>query len=72
MAQEFTFTIEISADGATVTGTVNGIKGKGCGNVQKLLDRIGEELEHEHTPEWDAPEPVRIATGTTTGLTIGR
>lgn len=60
MSQAFTFTIDISADGETVQGTVAGIKGKSCGNVQKLLDQLGEELEHTHTADWDAPEPVQL------------
>lgn len=61
MAQNFTFTIDISANGETVTGTVAGIKGKTCHNVQKMLDDLGQEIEHRHTSDWDKPEPVALA-----------
>ena len=62
--QEFTLTINISADGETVEGTVTGMQGKGCSNVAALLDRVGQELEHRHTDDYDQAEPVQIgATG---------
>jgi len=58
--QDFELTITISPDGETVEGEVKGIKGHGCGDVQKLLDKIGDELEHRHTPEWDQRVPVAV------------
>jgi len=71
--QEFTLTITISADGEIVTGQVAGIKGKRCADVSALLDKVGEELEHCRTSEWDEPEPVQISTGPVTGIqSLGR
>lgn len=58
--QEFTFQIMISADGETVTGEVQGIKGKRCEDVQHVLDEVGKELEHRHTWEYEEKEPVRL------------
>jgi len=70
--QDFELTITISADGETVVGEVAGMRGKRCANVAALLDRVGQELEHRHTAEHDAPEPVRLGTSTARTLQIGR
>ena len=70
--QEFTLIVEISADGETVEGTVQGMHGKKCANVAALLDQVGQELEHRHTADWDRPEPVQIDTGTSSSLGVGR
>jgi hypothetical protein len=64
MAQAFELTIEISADGRTVKGTVGGVAGKTCENVAALLDQVGREVEHAHTPDYHRPEPVEIAPHT--------
>lgn len=69
--QQFTLTITISADGETVEGEVAGMKGKKCAGVAKLLDQVGEELEHRRTADWDEPEPVSVGTGKRT-LSISR
>jgi hypothetical protein len=71
MGQEFEFVIEISADGETVSGTVEGVAGKSCGGVAALLDKVGEELEHRSTADYDRPEPVRIGTSTGTKVRLG-
>jgi len=71
--QEFTLTITISADGETVEGEVSGIKGKRCSDVAALLDKVGEETEHRHTADYDAPEPVQLHIGSAAGtLSLGR
>jgi hypothetical protein len=59
--QNFTFEIVIHTDG-TVEGTVHGVKGHRCSDVVKILDGLGLELEHKHTDDFDAPEPVDLDT----------
>ena len=54
----------------TVEGTVTGMQGKKCSNTAALLDKVGEELEHRHTADYDQSEPVSVG-GTTTQQTIG-
>ena len=49
--QEFTFRIMISADGETVTGEVQGVKGHSCEDVQRVLDEIGRVVENRRTHE---------------------
>jgi hypothetical protein len=71
MGQQFELTIDISADGRTVTGTVTGIHGHTCENVAALLDEVGREVEHKHTADWDKPEPVEIKTSGQRHQTIG-
>ena len=71
MGQQFELTIEISADGRTVTGTITGIHGHKCENVAALLDEIGLEVEHRHTPDYDQVEPVEIKTSGVRHQTIG-
>jgi hypothetical protein len=71
MGQQFELTIEISPDGRTVTGTVEGIHGHKCENVTALLDEVGREVEHRHTPDWDKTEPVEIKTSGQRHQTIG-
>ena len=62
--QNFTLTITISADGEEVVGQISGMQGKKCSNVAALLDKVGNELEHKHTVDYDRPEPVSIVTST--------
>ena len=70
--QEFKLTVTISADGETVVGEISGIKGKKCSDIAALLDQVGDELEHRHTSDYDAPEPVQIHTGPVAGtLSVG-
>lgn len=69
--QDFTLTITISADGEEVVGEVSGMKGKKCSDVAALLDQVGDELEHRHTDDYSANEPVSIGTTTKHTLTIG-
>ena len=71
MSQDFTFIVEISADGREVQGTVQGMAGKSCGNVAALLDKVGRELEHRHTEDYDRPEPVRWRATTGGKLQVG-
>jgi hypothetical protein len=59
--QQFTFELVIHKDG-TVEGKVNGIQGTRCSEVVKVLDGLGLELEHKHTDDFDAPEPVDLDT----------
>jgi hypothetical protein len=70
--QEFKLTITISPDGETVEGEVSRMKGKKCANVAKLLDQVGEELEHRHTADWDRAEPVSVGRQTGRTITLGR
>jgi len=70
--QEFTFRITISADGETVTGEVQGVKGHSCEDVQRVLDEIGREVEHRRTHEYDEKEPVRLAGTTSSTLRLGQ
>jgi hypothetical protein len=70
--QNFTLTITISEDGETVEGTISGMQGKKCSNVAALLDKVGGELEHRHTIDYDRPEPVSVGTGTSRTVNIGR
>lgn len=70
--EEFTLIVDISADGETVEGEVQGIHGKRCANIVALLDKVGEEIEHRHTADWDKPEPVRIGGRTNETLLQGR
>jgi len=67
--QDFTFTINVSADGATVEGTVTGMTGHKCSDVSKILNALGQELEHRHTGDYAKTEPVRIGAKPT--MTIG-
>jgi hypothetical protein len=60
MTQQFTLTINISADGETVEGTITEIQGKACSNIARLLDKVGRELEHRHTDDYNAKAPVSI------------
>ena len=70
--QNFTLTITISADGETVEGQISGMQGKKCSNIAALLDKVGNELEHKHTVDYDRPEPVSIVTGTSHTVAAGR
>ena len=70
--QNFTLTITISADGETVEGQISGMQGKKCSNIAALLDKVGNELEHKHTVDYDRPEPVSIVTGTSRTVAAGR
>jgi hypothetical protein len=72
MPQEFTFTITISADGETVEGQVEGMKGRKCEDVQHVLDQIGAEVEHRHTAEYDESEPVRFGQSDDNKLQLGK
>ena len=49
--QNFVLIVEISADGETVAGQVQGVHGKKCANISALLDQVGQELEHRHTAD---------------------
>jgi hypothetical protein len=69
ITQDFTFTIDISADGQTVEGTVTGMTGHKCSDVSKILNALGQEVEHRHTGDYDKTEPVRINAKPT--VTIG-
>jgi hypothetical protein len=70
--QNFTLTITISADGETVEGQISGMQGKKCSNIAALLDKVGNELDHRHTVDYDRPEPVSIATRTSRTVSSGR
>ena len=69
--QDFTLTITISPDGETVEGAITGIKGKRCSNIAALLDKVGEELEHCHTADYDEPEPVSVSSTSSQTLNLG-
>lgn len=60
MSQEFTLIITISEDGETATAEVNGIKGRKCSDVAKMVEELGEVIEHRHTADYDQPEPVAL------------
>lgn len=70
--QQFTLTLTISADGTNVESLVEGMKGHKCGSVQAIVNGIGDEIEHRHTPDFDAPEPVSISIGTSKTVKAGR
>lgn len=70
--QEFKLTITISPDGEIVEGEVSGMKGKKCANVSRLLDQVGEELEHRHIAGWNEPEPVSIGRQAGRTIILGR
>jgi hypothetical protein len=47
------------------------MQGKRCSNIAALLDKVGEELDHRHTADYDKTEPVRIGGSTTGSLHLG-
>lgn len=70
--QDFVLVIEISADGETVSGEVEGIHGKRCSDISALLDQVGQEVEHRHTADWDKPEPVQIGASNAGSVKLGK
>jgi hypothetical protein len=73
MMQQFTLTLTISADGTNVDSLVEGMKGHKCDSVQAIIGGIGDEIEHRHTPDFDAPEPVFVSmSGTVKTIKAGR
>lgn len=72
MSETFELLIEISADGTAVSGTVHGIAGHGCEGIAALLDKVGEEVEHYHTEDWDKQPKVRWGQQTQSWQRVGK
>jgi len=71
---DYTIKITVAPDG-NIVSQVNGVKGKGCTDIARLVTQLGSVIEDKKTPEYyETDQTVHSATAQTqqTGQGGGR
>ncbi len=66
LPERFEIEIIISQDGS-FDGTVLGVEGPSCEEVQKLFDELGREVSHRRTPDYYKRASITKKITTKTG-----